>query len=386
MGTGNIWRADNIGDSKKRNEKAKWSHNRPNWEPSEYVPKRVLSHMTPTRIAIIGFGRWGRFCHAALIRATPGLELVGIASSQPEKRAQIEVELGVRAYENLDAVLADETVDAVVLVTPNDTHFDYALRALDAGKHVITDKPMCLTLDECDAMIERARQSGKLLTTFQNRRCDGDFLTLHQLIADGELGELRWLEMAWSGFGPWGGWRGTREHGGGKFLDLGAHLIDQALLLQPSLVSSVYLRTHHDYPQSEVESEAFLVLEFQNGATAVCDTSSMTAIDKPRFFARGTRATFQKFGLDPQEDALMKGDITEAREDPKTYGILKGRDGERVEPTLAGNWGAFYENFALAAQGQADLMVPPEQTRRIMAIFEAAWESADRGQVVKTSI
>lgn len=342
--------------------------------------------MRTTRIAIVGFGRWGRYCHAALIRSTPALELAGISSGKPEKRAQIESELGVRAYDSLEAVLSDETVDAVAIVTPNDTHFDYASRALDAGKHVITDKPMCLSLEQCDALIKRAEQNGRLLTTFQNRRLDGDFLTLQHLVAQGELGEVRWMEMAWSGFGPWGGWRGAREQGGGKFLDLGAHLIDQTLQLIPVPVTGVYLRTHHDYPQSEVESEAFLVLEFQNGATAVCETSSMAAIDKPRFYVRGTRATFQKFGLDPQEDALMKGDMGEAREDPASYGILKGQGVERFIPTLAGDWGKFYRNFALAAQGEADLLVPPQQTRRVMAIFEAAWESTRRGQLVQTKI
>ncbi len=341
--------------------------------------------MKPLRIAIIGFGRWGRYCHAALISQTPGLELAGIASSQSEKRGQIKSELHVRAYSDLDEVLLDSAVDAVVLATPNDTHFPYTLRCLDAGKHVITDKPMCLTLEQCDAMIARAGQTGKLLTTFQNRRLDGDFLTLQQLLRDGELGELRWLEMAWNGFGAWGGWRGQREQGG-KFLDLGAHLIDQALLLLPIAVTGVYARSHHDFPHSEVESDAMLVLEFENGATAVCETSSLSAIEKPRFFARGTKATFGKFGLDPQEAALMNHDLSLAHEDAATFGTLKGPNEERKVPTLAGNWRGFYDNFNLAARGEAEPLVPPAQTRRVMAIFEAAWESAKQGQVVRTSI
>ena len=339
-----------------------------------------------TNIAIIGYGRWGRFCHAALIGLTPDLNLIGIASSDAAKRAQIERELGVRAYADLDEVTADNAVNAVVLATPNDTHFPYAMRALQSGKHVVTDKPMCLSLRQCDAMIAAADANGKLLTTFQNRRRDGDFLTLQKLVNDGELGELRWLEMAWQGFGAWGGWRGTRAHGGGKLLDLGAHLIDQTLLLIPYPVTGVYLRVHYDAPDSEVETEAFLVLEFANGATAVCDCSSLAALSKPRFYARGTRGTFRKFGLDPQEDALMKGDITTSTEDAASYGILKGPDGERIIPTLPGRWRDFYENFALAVSGAAPLLAPPAQTRRVMAIFEAAWQSARDGQVVKVEI
>ena len=339
-----------------------------------------------TRIAIVGYGRWGRACHAALIGLAPGLELAGIASGDAAKRAQIERELNVRAFHNLDEVLADDSIDAVALATPNDTHFPFAMRALDAGKHVVTDKPMCLSLPHCDAMIEAADANNKLLTTFQNRRRDGDFLTLQKLVAEGELGELRWLEMAWQGFGNWGGWRGKREHGGGKFLDLGAHLIDQALLLIPHSVTGVYLRLHYDAPGVEVETESFLVLEFANGATAVCDTSSLAAISKPRFYARGTRGTFRKFGLDPQEDALMAGDITRAAEDAALFGTLVTKDAERTIPTLPGRWRDFYENFAVAVAGEASLLAPPAQTRRVMAIFEAAWQSARQGQVVATEI
>lgn len=338
------------------------------------------------KVALVGFGRWGRFCHAPLIRLAHDLELSGIVSSDAEKRAQIERDWQVRAYPDFDAVLADKTVEAVVLATPNDTHFPFAMRALQAGKHVVVDKPMCLDLAQCDQMTEAAQNAGKLLTTFQNRRRDGDFLTLQKLVADGALGDLRWLEMAWQNFGIWGGWRATREHGGGKFFDLGAHLIDQTLLLIPHPVTEVFLRVHHDAPACEVESEAFLMLGFANGATALCDVSSLAAISKPRFYARGTLGTFQKFGLDPQEAALMAGDLEKAVENPENFGVLKGKGDEKIVPTMPGRWRDFYENFALALAGKAELLAPPDQTRRVMAIFDAAWQSARELQVVKTQI
>ena len=339
-----------------------------------------------TRIAIVGWGRWGRYCHAALIGAAPDCELAAVVSSNAEKRAQIEREMGVAAYADLEQVLADDSVDAVTLTTPNDTHFSFAMRALQAGKHVVTDKPMCLSLAQCDAMIEAADDAGKLVTTFQNRRLDGDFLTLQNLLNQGTLGDLRWLEMAWQGFGNWGGWRGTREHGGGKLLDLGAHLIDQILLLIPQPVTGVYARLRHDAPGVEVETEAFLVLEFAGGATAICDCSSLAAISKPRFYARGTNGTFCKSGLDPQENALMAGDIESAREDPATFGIFKDKEREQIIPTLPGRWRDFYPNFAAAIAGDEPLIAPPAQTRRVMAIFEAVWQSAREGQLVKVEI
>lgn len=342
--------------------------------------------MSPARIAVIGYGRWGRYCHAPLIRLAEGLELAGVASGSAEKREQIQRELGCRAYRDLDEALADESVDAVVLATPNDTHAQYAVRALEAGKHVVTDKIMCLSLEECDRMIGAAQTSGTLLTVFQNRRLDGDFLTLKRLLAEGELGDLRWLEMAWHGFGAWGGWRGQADRGGGKLFDLGAHLVDQMLLLFPGPVSGVYCRLHHDFPESSVESEAFLVLEWENGATSIADMSSLSLIPKPRFYARGTKATWQKYGLDPQEAALMAGDITTAREDPATYGKLAVKGEERVVPTLAGDWRGFYPNFARAVAGMEAPLVKLDEARRVMAVFEAARQSVRAGQVVRVGI
>ncbi|HOF89417.1 MAG TPA: Gfo/Idh/MocA family oxidoreductase, partial [Armatimonadota bacterium] len=193
--------------------------------------------MREPRAVVIGYGFAGRSFHSYLIGITPGLRLHGVASRDAATRARIVAERSCRAYASFDAVLDDPEVDLVVLATPNSTHCALAIQALHAGKHVVTDKVMCLTLDECDRMIAAAAESGKLLSVFQNRRWDGDFLTLKSLIADGRLGEPRWIEMAWQGFGAWGGWRGQAAMGGGKLYDLGAHLIDQLVLLFPQPIA-----------------------------------------------------------------------------------------------------------------------------------------------------
>lgn len=342
--------------------------------------------MIKSRIVVVGFGRWGRYCHSHLIQLTPALELAGVVSGDAAKRAIIQDEFQVHAYHSLDEVLQDSSVDAVALATPNDTHAEMAIRALEAGKHVVTDKIMCLTLEDCDRMIAAARSNQKVLTVFQNRRWDGDFLTLQQLIQDGGLGDLRWLEMAWQTFGAWGGWRGLPERGGGKFFDLGPHLIDQILLLMPSPVTSVYYRTHHDQPESVVASEDFLFLEFASGATAIMDLSSMAAISKPRFYARGTKATWQKYGLDPQENALMAGDIRTSQESADNYGTLAGSSFQRKVPTLEGRWQNFYENFAATIQGREAARVDLSEARRVMEIFEVAAQSRASGQLVRCQI
>ena len=339
-------------------------------------------------MAVIGYGFWGRAAHAPLVQLAPALELRGVASSDAARRTQIETDLGCRAYASFDETIADPDVDVVVLATPTYTHAPLAIAALNAGKHVVTDKAMCLSLAECDAMIEAARANDKLLTVFQNRRRDGDFLTVQKLIGDGELGEVNWIEMAWQGFGPWGSWRGDRAKGGGRFYDLGAHLIDQLLALFPNEIESVYCRMQRDFADLDVESEALIVVNFAAGPngktrTGICDLSSLCAISKPRFLVHGSAATFCKTGLDPQEDALKAGNIDAATENPDDYGLLKNNAGERRVPTLPGRWRDFYENLGDVLTRGAAPLVPIEDARRAMSVIDAALQSAQSGEVVR---
>lgn len=347
---------------------------------------KLISHRP--RVAVIGYGFWGRAAHCPLIRLAPALELRGVASSDAGKRARIEADLGCRAYASFDEVMADENVDIVVLATPTHTHAPLAIAALNAGKHVVTDKAMCLSLAECDAMIEAARANDKLLTVFQNRRRDGDFLTVQKLIEDGELGEVNWIEMAWQGFGPWNSWRGDSAKGGGRFYDLGAHLVDQLLTLFPDEIESVYCRMQRGFPDSDAESEALILVNFAGGSdgkprTGICDLSSLCAVDKPRFLVHGSAATFCKYGLDPQEEALKAGDIDAAVEPPANYGTLKSRSAERRVPTLPGRWRDFYENLGEVTTQNAQPLVALAEARRTMRVLDAALQSARSGEVVR---
>jgi scyllo-inositol 2-dehydrogenase (NADP+) len=335
------------------------------------------------RLVVVGYGRWGRYCHCYLVRNTPGLILHGVVSADAEKRDAIVAEQQCRAYSRLDEALQDEAVDLVVLATPNSMHADQAVAALQAGKHVLTDKVMCLDLAQCERMIAAAQRYDRVLTVFQNRRLDGDFLTLQGLMQAGELGAVRWLEMAWQGFGIWGGWRGQTAMGGGKINDLGAHLLDQILVLFPEAVTGVYCRTHHDLPERDIESEGFMVLTFASGRTAVVDLSSLAAVHKPRFYVRGTLGTFVKSGLDPQEKALMAGCIDAAVEPEAQYGTLRTKDAERLVPTLPGRWRGFYENLRDVLTTGATPLVTLPQARRVMAVLDAAKRSARSGQVVQ---
>jgi scyllo-inositol 2-dehydrogenase (NADP+) len=337
-------------------------------------------------MAVIGYGRWGRQCHSYLIKLAPGLNLYGVASSSEEKQQQIRADHGCKIYSSFDEAIADHDVDVVVLATPNNTHADLSVRALQAGKHVVSDKVMCLSLGECERMIAAAQENQRLLTVFQNRRCDGDFLTLQKAIADGELGDVRWIEMAWQGFGLWGGWRGQMASGGGRFYDLGAHLIDQLCLLFPQRVESVYCRMHHDFANTDVESEAMAVVNFDGGRTGIVDLSSRAAISKPRFYVHGDKGTFIKYGLDPQEDAMKAGDIDSAVQDPDNFARVKGKEFEKVIPTLPGRWRDYYENLAKVLTEGAGPIVTLASARRAIAVLDAALQSARSGEVVRPDI
>ncbi|MBB6048588.1 Gfo/Idh/MocA family protein [Armatimonas rosea] len=339
--------------------------------------------MRPFNVAVIGYGFAGRCFHSYLVGLAPGLKLHGIASRDPQTRERIVRDRHCIAYEGLDDVLKDDAVDLVVLASPSAVHCEQAVAALDAGKHVVTDKIMCLNLEECDQMLAAAERNKKLLAVFQNRRWDGDYLTVKHLMQSGELGTVRWMELAWQGFGAWGGWRGAAEMGGGRFFDLGAHLVDQLLTLQNSPAETVYCRLRRDYDASDIDSEALIVVTFANGATGIADLSGMSAISKPRFRVHGSRATFVKYGLDPQEKAMIAGDIDSAVETPESYGTLHDGKSERQITTLPGRWRSFYENVTEHLAGNAPIAVTLESSRAGMQVIDAALKSAATGEVVR---
>lgn len=333
-------------------------------------------------VAVIGYGRWGRQCHSYLIDTTPGLRLAGIVSSDPTKRERAAAERHCHVFNSPAEAFASPDVDVIVLATPNDTHKPLAIQALDAGKHVVTDKVMCLNLNEFMLMRNAADRNNRLLTVFQNRRLDGDYLTVRKLIEDNRLGDVRWIEMAWQGFGMMSGWRGSTARGGGKLYDLGPHLIDQVLQLIPSPVTDVYYRSCHDFTGYDVPSEDFLILTFADGRNAVIDLSSMAAIRKPRFYIRGTEGAFVKYGLDPQEAAQARGNIDDAHEDPALFGTLKTRDSETRIPTLKGRWRSYYENLRDALLGKCSPLVRLSEQERQIRVLDAAQLSALTHQAV----
>ena len=215
------------------------------------------------RVVVLGYGLAGRFFHAPFIAATPGLELTGVVTGDEDRRAQALADYpGVAVLDTAEEVWARAAeLDLVAVATPNRVHVPLALAALEAGLAVVVDKPLATTADEGRRLVEAARERGLMLTVFQNRRWDGDFLTVKQLLADEALGKVHRFESRFERWRPElaGTWRERAEEGGGLLFDLGSHLVDQALQLFGP-VDSVYAEVDVRRPGAEVDDDVFLAL------------------------------------------------------------------------------------------------------------------------------
>ncbi|WP_312081017.1 oxidoreductase, partial [Pantoea septica] len=287
------------------------------------------------RVGLIGYGFASKTFHAPLIAGTADVELAAISSSDEGKVHADWPQVKVVA--DPQALLEDPSLQLIVIPTPNDTHFPLAKAALNAGKHVVVDKPFTVTLSQARELEALAKAKGMLLSVFHNRRWDSDFLTLKQLLKEGTLGEVRYFESHFDRFRPEvrQRWREMKGAGSGIWYDLGPHLLDQALQLfgapvainvdmaemRPGAQTTDYFHATLTYPQRRV----------------VLHASMLVAAESPRYVVHGTRGSYVKYGLDPQEDRLKAGDFPPAEDwgyDMRD-GVLTLADGEGVkEETL----------------------------------------------------
>ncbi len=325
----------------------------------------MLTH--PTRLVVVGYGMGSH--HAKLINETRELELHGVCDLDPAKREKAQSDWPkAGTYAEYEKVLADPDVDGVIIVTPHNTHAAMAIAAMDAGKHAITDKAMCLTVDEARAMIAARNRNGVLLSTFHNRRWDPDFLTVRKVIEEKLLGRLYHIESCVTGYGLGGGWRSQREAMGGWLFDWGAHTLDQILLLARSRPQRVYAFEHyrHETPNT-VEDFVSCTVTFQSGLTATTVVGYLNRIPQPRWYVLGEHATL--LGQDFGTPVRVKG----------TLGSV---DGELTVPLVKGEWQSFYQNIADTLAARANLEVQPEQLVPQIAIAQAAYRSIATNQVI----
>ena len=348
--------------------------------------------MTPLRFALIGYGLAGSTFHAPVIAAVPGLRVTAVVTGNDERQAQARADLpDARVLSHPgDVWEAAGDFDAVVIATANSSHEPLARAAIDAGLPVVVDKPLAVTSAEAAELVRHATQHGVLLSTYQNRRWDADLLTLQQVLHDGSLGTVHRFESRFERWRPQlkPGWRESAEPaaGGGVLVDLGTHLVDQALhLFGP--VSSVYGEVAVRRPEAVVDDDVFVALTHTSGVVSHLWASALAAHRGPRLRVLGDRAAFVAPELDPQEDALRAGhrpvdDGWGEVPEPSWPSVWIGDD-ERRLPSAPGTWPQFYVQWRDAVLGDGPVPVDPSDAVATMRVIEAAGESARSREIVR---
>ncbi len=338
------------------------------------------------RVGLVGYGFASKTFHAPLISGTAEMELAAVSSSDAGK---VHADWpSVQVVSDPQALFDDPTLQLIVIPTPNDTHFPLAKAALNAGKHVVVDKPFTVTLSQARELDALAKAKGLLLSVFHNRRWDSDFLTLKALLADGTLGDVRYFESHFDRFRPTvqQRWREQKGAGSGIWYDLGPHVIDQALQLFGSPVA-ITLDAAELRPGAQTTDYFHCTLTYPQ-RRVVLHASMLVAAQSARYQVHGTKGSFVKFGLDPQEDALKAG----ARPPQEDWGydmrdgVLTLAEGdatvEKSLLTIPGNYPAYYAGIRDAINGVGENPVQAEEAIQVMELIELGLQSAEKRQTL----
>jgi predicted dehydrogenase len=345
-------------------------------------------------VGLIGYGFAGQVFHAPLLRTTPGLSIRAVASRNPDKvRADLG---GVAVHAEPALLLADPAVDLVVLASPNPTHFPLARAALEAGKHVVVDKPFTDDARQAAELVRLAEDKGLLLSVYHNRRWDSTTRTALRLLADGTLGPVRHAAMHFDRFRPQpqARWKEEAEAGGGIWMDLGPHLLDEAVLYfgAPLAIEAdlPLLR-----PGSRCEDQFQARLRYADGLRVDLGASMVAAVARPRVALHGLAGSWVKQSLDPQEADLIAGRLPAG--DAAAWGVDKEtgtlavlRDGQlatSILPTENGAYPAYYAGIRDALLGKAPNPVPAREALTVMRLLDAGHRSAaERREILLSEV
>ncbi|MEX0661181.1 MAG: oxidoreductase [Balneolaceae bacterium] len=340
-------------------------------------------------VGIVGYGSSAKIFHFPIIQSVKGLQIKKVVqrsgSEARDNHPNIEI------VQDLKDLLKDDLIDLVVITTPNAIHFDQARLALLADKHVIIEKPMTLSAKEADALIDLAKKRDLVLTTYQNRRWDGDFLTLKKVIKSGKLGKhVEFISNfnRFRNFQREGAWKEEDVPGSGILYDLSPHLIDQALQLFGT-PNTVYADIRKQR-EGSVTNDYFRI-DFDYGDfTATLNAGMLVPEESPRYILRGTEGSYVKYGMDPQENTLKSGKNPLSEnwgvEEKENWGKLHlFKDGEiytEIVETEVGGYENFYKNIVDAVSKNGELAVKPEQGREVIRMIELSQESDRLGKKV----
>lgn len=337
----------------------------------------------PLQIGIIGFGRIGAE-HAGWIAQTANARPVAVADSTPA-RQELAQSRGLRIYSQTNHLLADLSLDAILISTPTAMHFDHASRALLAGKHVMVEKPFALDLPQAQSLTDLARKQNKTLCVFHNRRWDIDFLTVQSAIASGILGKVINVE---SRLGQWSScvgpaareyrpnWRNEAPFGGGGLYDWGSHFVDQIWrLMLPAKALRVFAQLQGNVWTKDCDDFARLLIDFNNGASALVEINTTTTRPLPRWHIDGTNGS---------ADAPFSLEFNLQTWSEITFTPADGSPSQRIPQAPPGlSEPQIWSQFASACRGDCEAPIPPESVLPTMALLDAARKSAATGQAIQ---
>lgn len=344
----------------------------------------------PIKTALLSFGMSGEVFHAPLLNALPEFSLSHIVQRSSDKARQHFPD--VQILRTVDEVFAIPEIELVVVNTPNETHFDFVSKALLAGKHVVVEKPFTVNVKEADALIALAKKQGRILTVFQSRRFDGDFLTVKKLVADKAVGQLVEFVAHYDRFRNYveaNTWKEERSPGTGIVYNLGSHMLDQVVSLF-GLPLYADARIGIQRPGGKVDDFYDIRLEYEN-MLAIVKSSYLVKENMPRYILHGVQGSFVKFGIDPQEQDLknkvVPGTAGWGVEPKEFWGKLNsmatGADVQTNVETLPGNYLEFYRNVYAAITEDRPLAVTPEQARDVIRLIEICYESSRSRQAIR---
>lgn len=345
--------------------------------------------MQPIRTALCAMGMSGKVFHAPLIEAHPNFELTSIwkRSSQTTENQYPHVEIAP----TYSQILENPDIDLIVVNTPEHTHFDLTWKALEAKKHVVVEKAFTPTVSEAEKLIAFAKEQKRLLSVYQNRRWDSDFLTVKKILEEGILGRLVSYEAHYNRYRTFiqeGSWKENEMSGTGILYNLGSHLIDQALLLF-GMPQSVYADLKIQREGGRVFDNFDLLMDYE-GFKVFLRASYLVPLPGPKYILHGDKGSFLKPGMDPQEEALKNGVLPHTedwgKEEPTDWGtLLTNKHGFSLEgkvTSLSGNYLAYYSQLFDAIRNQSPPPVLPEEALNGIRIIEAAYESHSHKRAV----
>jgi len=332
----------------------------------------------------------GEIFHAPLLAVNPGFELSMVLQRNSDKAKQRYPH--TKIARTVDEVISDSDIELVVINTPNDSHYQFATKALESGKHVIVEKPFTVTTKEADTLIALAKKTNRQLTVFQNRRWDGDFMTVKKVVDNKWVGKIAEFELHYDRYRNYieaNTWKEEQGPGSGILYNLGSHMLDQVLVLF-GMPLDVDARVGTQRPNGKVEDYYDIRLSYED-FHAIVKSSYLVREATPRYILHGTEGSFIKYGIDPQEQALKEGKIpgsagwgTEGKE---LWGKLNTNVGglhfEGSIETIAGDYTQFYKNVCEAIRESKPLAVRPEESKNVIQLIEACYESSTSRKAIK---